>query len=180
MRIVAGKYRSRKIEFPNVPSRVRPTMDKVREAVFSSLNMEVVNASVLDLFAGSGAYGLEALSRGASHAVFVDNFKLSIEAIKNNIETLKENNAEVIANDYKVALFNLKDKNIKFDIVFLDPPYKKDIYKEVVDYLLENEMMNEHPIFVLECDHELDFSYLDNYKIKRYNYSDTIVYVLRG
>lgn len=181
MRIVAGKYRSRKIVFPDFPDKVRPTMDRVREAIFSSLGSEIEDKNILDLFAGSGAYGLEALSRGAKRVVFVDNFKESIKAIQKNLKSLNETTSDVLFMDYLNALDFFKTKQENFDVIFIDPPYKMiDSYQKVLIFLINNNLVSGHPIFVLESNNKIDFSFLTGFSIKEYHYSDTIVYVLRG
>ena len=135
IRIVSGKYRHLILKQPNVTS-TRPTMDKVREALMSSLGFFIQNRTVLDLFAGSGALGLEALSRGAEKCVFVDNNFEAIKTIKENIRLLKiEEETEVIKSEY---MSYLQNSNEIFSLVFLDPPYKeKDSYEKVITYLLK-------------------------------------------
>ena len=123
IRIVSGKYRHLILKQPNVTS-TRPTMDKVREALMSSLGFFIQNRTVLDLFAGSGALGLEALSR-AQKCVFVDNNFEAIKTIKENIRSLKiEEETEVIKNEY---MSYLQNSNEIFSLVFLDPPYKEKV-----------------------------------------------------
>ncbi len=159
LRIIAGKYRHLIIEAPETIN-TRPTTDRVREALMSALGDSITNAIVLDLFSGSGALGLEALSRGAKKTYFCDNAKLAINTIKKNIVSLKIDNAEVIMLDYKAALERLKNENIRFDIVFLDPPYKmKEVYEYVRNYLLDNNMLSTNAILVEESDIELTGDY---------------------
>ena len=150
IRIVSGKYRHLILKQPNVTS-TRPTMDKVREALMSSLGFFIQNRTVLDLFAGSGALGLEALSRGAKKCVFVDNNFEAIKTIKENIKSLKiEEETEVIKNEY---MSYLQNSNEIFSLVFLDPPYKeKDSYEKVISYLLKEQRLSKDGIIVLESD----------------------------
>jgi len=151
LRIIAGKYRHLVIDAPSVDS-TRPTTDKVREALMSALGTSIDGAIVLDLFAGSGALGIEALSRGASKVYFCDNNRLAFKTVKNNLNRLKiTDEAYLVYGDYKHMLSYLKDNNIKVDIVFLDPPYAlKNIYLEVIDYLFNNEILNNEGILVRE------------------------------
>ena len=151
LRIVGGKYRHLLISAPEISS-TRPTTDKVREALMSALGMSLKDAVVLDLFAGSGALGLEALSRGSKKAYFCDNNMLAYKTIKNNIEKLRiDEEVEVIFGDYISAIKKIKDKGEKIDIVFLDPPYaKEEVYDKVTDYLLECDMLSEKAIIVKE------------------------------
>ena len=151
LRIIAGKYRHLQIKAPVVDS-TRPTTDKVREALMSALSFDIANKDVLDLFAGSGALGLESLSRGATSCVFVDTNLKAYKTIKENIKNIKvSEKTEVYLQDYKTFLNN--NKNRKFGLVFLDPPYKeKKIYDEVIDFMFENDMLSENAVIVKECD----------------------------
>ena len=153
LRIIGGKYRRLIIEAPNVNS-TRPTTDKVREALMSALGDALYDAVVLDLFAGSGALGLESLSRGARSCYFCDNNKLALNTIKGNIEKLKiEEETHLIFGSYKSVLERLKDQGIKFHLVYLDPPYAlKKAYDEVIDYLFNNDMLYEDAVVVKEGD----------------------------
>lgn len=151
LRIISGKYRHLKIDVPNVDT-TRPTTDKVREALMSAITFDIQEKDVLDLFSGSGALGLESLSRGAKSCTFVDNNPLSYKIIKNNIKNIKiSEKTEVYLQDYKTFLKNNTDK--KYGLVFLDPPYKyKEVYDEIVDFLFENDMLTEDAVIIKECD----------------------------
>ena len=175
IRITGGNNRSRKLETPDVVT-TKPTMDKVRAAVFNILNEDIKGKEVLDLFAGSGSYGFEALSRGASFATFVDNNKDAINSIKKNASILKEKNISIINSD--VASF-LEFTNDSFDIVFMDPPYKLEIYEKMVELLEKNELLQPFSIIVLESDKELNITETDYRKIKTYKYGLARIYVLR-
>jgi len=178
MRIVGGFYRSRKLEFP-LDIDIRPTRDMVREGVFSALG-DIENKVVLDLFSGTGAYALESISRGSKKAYLVDNNETSISLIKKNIDSLKVNDACFIYKmDYRIALEKFKKEGIKFDLVFLDPPYKMDIYKEVCDFLVENELLTESSVIVLEWNKELTYSSEYFSKSKKYKYKDNHILILR-
>ncbi|MGD9506148.1 MAG: 16S rRNA (guanine(966)-N(2))-methyltransferase RsmD [Syntrophobacteraceae bacterium] len=123
MRIVAGAFRGRRLNPPKGRA-VRPTTDRVREAVFSIIATRVPGARVLDLFAGTGAMGLEALSRGAAHAVFVDRSPESIRLIQSNIALCNASERVAVIHDAaQRAIRRLEEQGEKFDIVFLDPPY---------------------------------------------------------
>lgn len=126
MRIVAGKWRGRTLRAPKGLA-VRPTSDRVREAIFAMLGEGVAGTAVLDLFAGSGALGLESLSRGASRAVFVESDPAAFGVLQKNIESLGAGGAEVHLMDYRQALRRLRARSIRFGIVFLDPPYGKGL-----------------------------------------------------
>lgn len=125
MRVVAGRFGGRSLIAPR-GSATRPTSDRVREALFSILGDAVVGARVLDLFAGSGALGLEALSRGASEAMFVDSSGAAVAAIRRNLETL-DVEAEVRRQDALSYLSGASRDARQYDLVFLDPPYRRAI-----------------------------------------------------
>ncbi len=156
MRIVAGKYRHRLIDYPNVES-TRPTMDKVREAMMSSINLDIINRVVLDLFAGSGALGIESLSRGAKCCYFVDNNIQAVKTIKSNISNLKiTEETHVCFSSYLDFLKDNKDKN--FSLVFLDPPYKNhEVYDEILNFMIDNSMLSDDAIVVMEADYEMNY-----------------------
>lgn len=175
IRITGGINRSRKLLTPE-SGLTKPTMDKVRAAVFNALGDNVVSKNILDLFAGSGSYGFEALSRGASFVTFVDKQKEAIDIIKLNASALNENRINVVYDD--VYSF-LENQNQKFDIVFVDPPYKLDAYEKVIELLEDNHLLNENAIIVLESEKSLDIKE-DNYKkVKQYNYGLAKIYMLR-
>ena len=176
MRIVGGKYRHRLINFPDDMERTRPTKDRIREAIFSALsNIEGLKA--LDLYAGSGAMGLEALSRGASHVTFVDISPLAIKVIKDNISSLKIPNEEyeLIKNKDINALEDFKNRHLKFDLIFLDPPYEKGEYEKIVSLLNEYDLLSESAILVLESNRPIVLENLDYIKNKEYHYGEIIV-----
>lgn len=131
----------------------RPTLDRVKEALFSILMNKLVDAKVLDLFAGSGALGLESLSRGAESAVFVDKSPQSIKIIKENIvKTGFEDASKVYKVDFEVALKKLNDISEKFDIIYLDPPYGKNIVIKTLNCMHKYDILNEDGIIVAETD----------------------------
>ena len=124
MRIIAGFARGRTIVAPKGQD-TRPTQDHVRESLFNILQRDIPEASVLDLFAGSGALGLEAISRGASEATLVDCAMDAIECIHHNVEMLHaESQVKVVKSDWKAALSKLASEHRQYSLVFLDPPYK--------------------------------------------------------
>ncbi len=168
MRIVAGKYRHRLIDYPEIVS-TRPTMDKVREALMSAIGNEIKGKIVLDLFAGSGALGIESLSRGAEKCYFVDNNQIAVNVIKNNIKKLSiSEETYVYKLSYKDFLESNQDK--KFSLVFLDPPYKqKDAYTTTIDYLFSKEMLTDDAIIIMESDFEMKLNSHFK-KFKHYKY----------
>ena len=148
MRIVGGRARGTKIN--TIESMTtRPTLDRVRESLFNIIQNDIKDAIVLDLFAGSGALGIEALSRGASKAYFCDSNIKAVRVIKDNItKTRFENEAEVYNCDYKKCLEQIKER---VDIIFIDPPYKEGIAVEAVS-LIENNNRLKNSLMIIETD----------------------------
>ena len=131
MRVISGTARGLRLESPDGQD-TRPTLDNVKEAVFSMLFDRVRDAKVLDLFAGSGALGIEALSRGASHCIFSDKSQKSVSIVKTNVTKARlTDKAEIVKADYKEVLSDCTGKDKKFDIIFLDPPYAKDFWMKL-------------------------------------------------
>ena len=177
MRIVGGIYKRRLITYPDDASHIRPTKDRIREAIFSALG-DLSNYHGLDLYSGSGAMGIEGLSRGCSFMTFVDNNKIAIETTKKNIFSLNITNAEILfMNDEKALDSFIKEKRV-FDIVFLDPPYKEGKYEEVVNILLNNNLMSEHGIIVMESDRDIALSSSLFAKRRDYKYGEIKVAIL--
>ncbi|MFH1305470.1 MAG: 16S rRNA (guanine(966)-N(2))-methyltransferase RsmD [Candidatus Omnitrophota bacterium] len=150
MRIIGGKFRGRKIQDPHLKT-TRPTKDRIREAVFNMIAAELPGARVLDLFAGSGAYGLEALSRGAKEAVFAEKNPLCADTIKKNIQSLKlDDCAEVLSGDAFAAIISFGEKKEKFDLVFSDPPYAAGMTKKVLLMIYQYDILNPTGLLILE------------------------------
>ena len=148
MRIIAGEARSRQLKAPEGRD-TRPTLDRVRENMFNILQLRVRGARVLDLFAGSGALSLEAVSRGAAQAVLVDHDRAAIAAEKANIEALRfGDRTRVLPMDWKRAAALLRSEGAKFDLVFLDPPYAMRDMREVMEEL--RPLLDEEALIVLE------------------------------
>ena len=175
MRIVGGKYRHRIIVYPDDATHTRPTKDRVREAIFSAIG-DISNARVLDLYAGSGAMGIEALSRGASHCTFVDISPIAIKTIKENLNNLKIDNKEfeVIKNKDINAIESFKNK---FDLIILDPPYEEGQYELIVNLLKEKDLLNEHSIIVMEANRSIKLENIDYIKNKEYHYGEIKVFI---
>lgn len=147
MRIIAGDYKGRRLNAP-MDRSVRPTADKVKEALFSILADRIWGSRVLDLFSGTGNLGIEALSRGADFCVFADNSRESLRLIRSNIEHCKaEEGARVVAGDYKKTLMNLGEE---FDLILLDPPYGKGYLDECFALIREHGVLAEDGVIVAE------------------------------
>lgn len=151
MRIISGLARGTKL-YTLDGENTRPTLDRIKEPLFSIIQNYINGSVVLDLFSGSGALGLEALSRGAKKAVLCDKSYEAIEIIKKNInKTHMEEKAKVVNADYKKCLLSL---NEKFDIIFLDPPYKLNIAVNALEIILENNLLSPNGIIIIETDEE--------------------------
>lgn len=178
IKIIGGTFRSRIIETPKTDT-TKPTKNSCREGIFNAINMDIRNSHVLDLFAGSGAYGIECISRGADYVHFNDANDNPVKIINKNLSTLKIDNCDVTKSDYDICLTRIKEEERKFDIVFIDPPYAMDCYYKIVNYLIENEIINNFGLIVLETNGNLDLSYLINVRIKEYKYGYSKVYIIR-
>lgn len=178
MRIITGTARGRKLLTPE-NYEIRPTAENVKEAIFSSIHFELSGATFLDLFAGTAQMGLEALSRGAEKAVFVDNDTSAIKIIRKNIEnTGFSNKAEVFAMPYSAFL---KSTTMKFDIAFIDPPYEKKIMQKALSNIAN--VMNDDGIII--CEHETSLSTMPNsienfQLVKTYKYGATSISVYKN
>lgn len=138
IKVISGKYGSRNLVTLE-GENTRPTSIKTRGAIFSRIGPYFNGGVVLDLFAGSGAFGIEALSRGFDKGYFIDCSNEAVRIINNNLKMVDEN-YEILKLDYKTALIKLK--NIKFDLIFLDPPYKLKIMGDIIKFIDENDMLN--------------------------------------
>ncbi|MFH1753064.1 MAG: 16S rRNA (guanine(966)-N(2))-methyltransferase RsmD [Candidatus Omnitrophota bacterium] len=153
MKIIGGEFKGRRIEIPK-GVQLRPTSDKVREALFNIIKDRVIGASVLDLFAGTGSLGLEALSRGAKSVTFIDLHKRCVDTIKKNLRELQIDSAgkaRVHNNDAFKALRKLGDLKSKFDLIFLDPPYYDNMTKKSLMYICNYDILN--PSYLIICEH---------------------------
>jgi 16S rRNA (guanine966-N2)-methyltransferase len=151
MRIISGEFGSRRIRTPP-GSTTRPTLDKTRESLFSILTGRVAGMRVLDLFAGSGALGLEALSRGAAHAVFCDKSRQAAQAIAENIAALHlADRAKLMHMDWAQALRNLARERVSFDLIFLDPPYRMD-YAPILQCITDYGALTDDGLLIAEHD----------------------------
>lgn len=163
MRVITGIAKGIKLETLEGMD-VRPTTDKVKEAIFSSIQFDLYDSLILDLFAGSGQLGIEALSRGAKSAVFVDNSKKSIEIVRKNLEKTKLIDLSQLVYMNSMDYIKLLDK--KFDFIFLDPPYNKGILNEILP-LLSDKLNNKGQII---CEYEQNLKLLDkieNLRLKK-------------
>lgn len=151
MRVISGKARGTKLSSIESLS-TRPTLDRVKESLFNIIQNNLRDAVVLDLFAGSGQLGIEALSRGADKAYLCDINRDAVKMIKQNLEKTKlKDKAVVINEDYKKAL-RILNTNEKFDIIFIDPPYKEDIAVDSIIDIIHESRLKENGIMIIETD----------------------------
>lgn len=173
MRIISGKYKGREIKGYNIDG-TRPTMDRVKESLFASIQNYVKGSICLDLFAGSGGLGIEALSEGAQSCYFVDNNKIVIDALKKNLTSLKvEEDYFLIKKDYVEAL---KTFDMKFDIIFLDPPYHLNMMNNAIDLIIKNNLLNDGGIIVCEYEEGTVNCDLQILKEKRYGGKNVTIF----
>ena len=173
MRIISGKYKGREIKGYNIDG-TRPTMDRVKESLFASIQNYVKGSICLDLFAGSGGLGIEALSEGALSCYFVDNNKIVIDTLKKNLTSLKvEEDYFLIKKDYVEAL---KTFDMKFDIIFLDPPYHLNMMNNAIDLIIENNLLNDGGIIVCEYEEGTVNCDLQILKEKRYGSKNVTIF----
>lgn len=150
MYIISGKYKKRALVAPK-SDLVRPTTSQLREAVFNICQLSIEGALFLDLFAGSGAMGLEALSRGAAHATFVESNRQALEVIKKNIHSLGvEKQTTVISLDVLKALEKFAQHTKSFDIIYVDPPYGKSLSEPVLTFLDTHPLLNSDGTLFIE------------------------------
>ena len=152
MRIISGTARGNKL-FTLEGLETRPTLDRVKESIFNIIQAKISGSIILDLFSGSGAIGLEMLSRGAQRAVLCDNSKKAIEIIKKNVEkTHMQEKAEIYNLDFEKCLEKLKKR--KFDIIYLDPPYATNYVEKSLKKIIELELATEETSIIVETDDE--------------------------
>ena len=176
MKVISGKYKGRVLKGFDLTG-TRPTMDRVKESLFGTIQNYITNSVVLDLFAGSGNLGIEALSEGASYAYLVDSNYKAISVIKENITNIGITDIEVINSDYKQAL---KDFTLKFDIIFLDPPYNTNYIEESIKLITKYDLLNSEGIIVCESDSLDKICYSEVFKkVKEKKYGDKYIVILQ-
>ncbi len=162
MRVISGKYKGRKLQGFDIDG-TRPTMDRVKESLFGMIQNNIPDSVCLDLFAGSGALGIEALSMGAKECYFIDNNPVAIKTLKENTSSI--NGAIIINTDYKKYL---KETKNKFDIIFLDPPYQNKLLNKALKFIEEFDLLNDSGIVICEYVTEKPITTLTLIKDKKY------------
>ena len=177
MRIISGKYKGKNIEGHDIEG-TRPTQDRIKESLFAIIQNDIKDTTILDLFAGSGNLGIEALSNGASNGYFVDINHKCIKVLNNNLKTVNEP-YKILNLDYKKALSYFKENKIIFDIIFLDPPYNLECIDYILNTIIEYNLINEDGIII--CEYENN-NFKENYpnltleKEKSYGYKNIRIY----
>ncbi len=164
MRVISGSARGTTLHSID-DINTRPTLDRVKESLFNIIQNQVEDAVVLDLFAGSGAIGIEFLSRGAEKVYFCDKSPKAVDMIKKNLDKTKlKDKATILNNDYIDCIDKIK--NIKFDIIFLDPPYKENFSKQAIKKISESKLLKNEGIIIVETDEpERDIKEIENINI---------------
>lgn len=160
MRVIAGS--AKRLQLKTVEGMdTRPTTDRIKETLFNMISAYLADSNFMDLFSGSGAIGIEALSRGAACAVFVEQSKKARECIKDNLKYTKlDDRAEVYETDVLNALSRLEGRK-QFDYIFMDPPYNQLHEKRVLEYLSNSTLLSDDGIIIVEASLETDFSYVE-------------------
>ena len=163
MRVIAGKARS--LHLKTIEGLdTRPTTDRIKETLFNMINDELYGASFLDLFSGSGGIGIEALSRGARKAVFVESSRKAAACIQENLKfTRLASDGEVLVMDVFRALDLLAVRGESFSVIFMDPPYDHELEKQVLLALQGRSFVDEDTVIIVEASKHTDFSYVEEY-----------------
>lgn len=176
MKVISGAFRG--LNLKPVPGKnTRPTSGKVKEAMFSMITPYFTDGNVLDLFAGTGSLGIEAVSRGYEKAYLVDKAYKAIATINENVEkTRNENQFDILKMPATEAIGHFLTEKVKFDLVFLDPPYRMKITENLIQDLVEKNLLNDQAIIVDETDYDVDISDIkDLTLLRKKDYKDTKV-----
>ena len=179
MKVISGTLKGRNIEGYNIDG-TRPTMDRVKESLFATIQTNLKDSVVLDLFAGSGQLGIEAISNGASTCYFVDNNKEVIKVLNRNISNLNiKSNSKVILSDWKKALNDFANQGIRFDLIFVDPPYDYNVYEKILEKVSTLNLLNDNGLIILEHSNlkfKESYNNLILYKEKKYGNKSVNIY----
>ncbi len=182
MNIIGGMYKGRRLKSPG-ESMVRPTLAKIREAFFDIVGPDIQDAAFLDMYAGTGAIGIEALSRGARTACFIERSRAVATLLSKNLAFMDSNLYVVMMMDVKRAMEQIEKKNERFDIAYVDPPYRDvHAYTDIVSGLLKRDMMKEACVIGIEHDRTVQNilqGVISDMTMKTYRYGDTYLTIVR-
>lgn len=180
MRVISGYLKGRNIDGYDTIG-TRPTMNRVKESMFASIQEYINDSLVLDLFSGSGSLGIEAISMGAKKCYFVDNGREILNILRKNINNLNiEEKSTIINKDYREALLYFKNNNIKFNIILVDAPYKMEVMEEIIELVTKYDLLLDNGILLLEYSFDkLKDKYNNLELIKSKKYSDKYVNIYR-
>ena len=171
MRIISGKFKNRKILLPT-DELTRPLKDVVRESIFNVIEhsnfieSKILNSSILDLYSGSGSFGLECLSRGASRVDFCENYLPAFKILQKNLNHLDcANHAQLFNNNVFNFIDSLNKKNVKYDIIFMDPPYKENKISELLDMIFKKKIFTKKSLFILHRNKKTKDYLSNNFKV---------------
>lgn len=178
MKIISGTLKGRNIKGYDIEG-TRPTMDRVKESVFAMIQNNIKDSICLDLFCGSGNLGIEAISNGSKLCYFVDNNPKAIKVVEENIKNFNiKDKTKLLNYDYKKSIKYFRETKIKFDIIFVDPPYDYHVIEKIIKYVDEYELLNDDGLLVLEFEKEkLEEKYGNLKLIKSKKYSWKYVYI---
>ena len=155
MRIISGNFKGKKLFLPN-DKNTRPLKDLVKESIFNliqhsnKIKVKIENSFVLDLFSGSGSFGIECLSRGAKNVIFFENYQAAIDILQKNINSMKKViNYKIFKNDCFIYFNSDQKINSKFDIIFIDPPYKELKINEIIEKIIEKNLLNKNGVIII-------------------------------
>lgn len=181
MRIIAGKYRGRRLRAPR-GRKIRPTSDRIRESIFNIIGPDICGHQIVDIFAGTGGMGIEALSRGAQHAVFIDKFPVALECVRANIAPLENADQwDIIRWDAGSSLSCLASLDMRFGYAFIDPPYNKGLVAKTLRNLMACDVMTPGGLIVLEHHQQEEVEPFDTRMVlwDQRHYGKTLVSFLR-
>jgi 16S rRNA (guanine966-N2)-methyltransferase len=176
LRIIGGSWRGRKLSFPDVEG-LRPTGDRIRETLFNWLAPEIQGARCLDLFSGSGALGLEALSRGAATSMFVERDSKAAIQLRANVALLKTDNAVIVNND-ALAFLRQGNSQAPYHIVFIDPPFQLQLWQPVIDALEQQNWLADDATIYIESGRDLSYHVPPNWQMHRDKITGQVCYRL--
>lgn len=161
MRVIAGS--KKRLQLQTVPGmNTRPTTDRIKETLFNMIGNEVYDCRFLDLFAGSGQMGIEALSRGATYTCFIEKDKKALNCIRQNLEHTKFTDESMVMSGDAVDCLNRLSNDKPFDIIFMDPPYELGVEQKVLDAIYKNHLLSQEGYIIVEAALDTDFSFIEH------------------